>query len=677
MPQNNENKSVSVADGTKKKRGRPPKNKGNVTNESQERISMTSDNENNKKIELGNNQAILSVDQVQQRWASIFNKYANYDIAGIQNIWRKNNYGMLTNPFVQNQRIRQISAQGRKISKSDLSNAIENPESNEMLLQSASWGLFYQNYVYQNIIKLKRDVPKYNWYVTPSGLTEKEIDSDAFRKEYSKVNKIVKKFAPNLTLKTIGEQVQTEGKASYFSRISYDKDDINFWVMQKLNSPEVKVTGFGSDQRLLIMFNLCIFLNPAYSVDQYPQYIKDAWNNLVNSEIIQEDKKGKLKFNPKAEIPENDIVEWNGNSWAYWVVIPQTLAWTFYTSSHTLIIPDLIGLFPEISSISDYAWLQSQILSKPVNSILTAEAEFSKEAKVGGDSTLLSPDTLLGYQDLAQDSLSANILPFFAPLKNFQMHEIPYQPAASELVIDRLKDVITSAGMASLISVSERPSIAEIKGAQTLISSNVDYLTRQFEEYINYMLQNEFELKYHWEVHLWGDIYSNMDEVKVLKELVVSGCSNLLPKMLSGLGITLEDYATMGSMMKAYGVEIVKDENKFAAKETEKNNKLNLENKLETIKVKDEKTDATTPSPGRPALNDSDVENDNTGAAKSTGGNVSDIKEFVAKLEDGDLEAHELLESIIENFDESFETPVPSTNTAMGANANSSSENVN
>jgi hypothetical protein len=42
--------------------------------------------------------------------------------------------------------------------------------------------------------------------------------------------------------------VSLEGKSSYLPRTSYDKNDVNFFVMQKLNTDMVKLIGFGSKQ---------------------------------------------------------------------------------------------------------------------------------------------------------------------------------------------------------------------------------------------------------------------------------------------------------------------------------------------------------------------------------------------------------------------------------------------
>ena len=81
--------------------------------------------------------------------------------------------------------------------------ALANPENSELTLQSLSMYLYYTNYVYNILVKLNRDTPLYKWYVTPIDANEDDTKTDAFKKESKKVDQIIKKFNPSLTLRTI------------------------------------------------------------------------------------------------------------------------------------------------------------------------------------------------------------------------------------------------------------------------------------------------------------------------------------------------------------------------------------------------------------------------------------------------------------------------------------------
>ena len=75
----------------------------------------------------------------------------------LANSWTKA-WSQLNNPFVQNYRIKQINQHARKVDKEELQKALQNPENSEYLLQSVSFGLYYQNYIYNQLIKINRIV---------------------------------------------------------------------------------------------------------------------------------------------------------------------------------------------------------------------------------------------------------------------------------------------------------------------------------------------------------------------------------------------------------------------------------------------------------------------------------------------------------------------------------------
>ena len=607
--------------------------------------------QNTLSVPYNNSNDPISLSMVQQRWGSIFGKYASLGSDALASAWAQG-WGQLNNPFIQNYRIKQILALGQKMDQEKLSDAVNNPENNEMSLTRASMNFYYKNFTYNFLVKLNRETPMYKWYVTPQYIDAEEIGKDSFKKESQKVDRIMKKFKPALTFKTITTQVNLEGKSSYLPRISYDKDgEVNFFVLQKLNTDMVKLTGFGSKQQFIASFNMIIFLQPGYDVSQYPKYIRDVWEDMNTLGIIRKNDDGDLELNPLADIPVGHSIEWTGKYYIYWVQLPQELCYTFYSDgAHPNMFPDTIGLFEDLNDLDDYRWLQASLLSKGVNSVLTAQVPMVKDPKPGSDATAISPDTVLGYTDLFQQTVSGNILPFFAPFTNYELHTIESQPEALNVIYDRTRDLIATSGNASLLPITDKPSIASVKAAQNIQASKSEYLTRQYEQFLNNIINEEFGLKNKWKITLWGDIFNIREDAKNLKELVLTGMEGFLPKLLSAFDESLEDYKGNILYMKALDVKLEKtlDNDKMklqselnikVAKENAKLNKTNNSNgssssnaTKNTVKISDSNTTNTDTGlgnkVGRPKLNDSDIENDSTATSADAGNNVSDIKEF-------------------------------------------------
>ena len=587
----------------KRKVGRPPKNKpvDPIVNEQVERIRMTEDKDD-KKIVLTD---------IQQKWREILHTYSDRGLSMTQISSALSN-AMLNNPFLQNQRLRRISSNASAKSKVDLQKALQSPQGNEQLFREESLFLSFTNYVYHSLLNLYRDIPLYNYYYTPKYVAKKDMQGDNFKKESKKVDKILKAFKVKQTFKKINKATQVEGKTTWLLRRSMQNNgDIDFFVLQKLDSDMVKLTSIGSDQNFICSFNFMIFLNPMYSLDFYPPIFKEIFQELLDNGVIIEDSKGNLRFSPQAlasaqsegKLTYDGTFENSNNNYLYWVQLPQTLAWTFsQDESHVNAFPDTIGLFMDLSELDGYRWIQSSILSNVVSSILTAEVPYIKDAQAGSDASVFSPDSIIGFENLFKQNVSNMVLPFFAPFENYKLFTIENQPENLNIIYSRLRDLVATSGTSSLLGITEKPTVAMTVAAKQLAAAHCDYLTRQFENFLNYAVNNEFNLKYDWKITLWGDIYHWRDDVKIAKELLSGGVKSVLPKILSAEDMSLEDCICTSDYIDSLGIQ-------FNAKEEQINNPV-----------------------GRPTLDDDQVQNDNTAISKDAGNNVSENKEFSVNI---------------------------------------------
>ena len=584
----------------KKKRGRPPKNK-EANNEQIEQIKMTSNTDNH------------TLEEVQNRWAQLFQKYGqSLDPKTVKTAYDKT--AALNNPFLQNSRIKQVTSKAVNKEKKDIQNALQNPVNSEQALRETSMNMYYTNYVYNNLLRLNREVPNYNWYITPQYVDREEMKKDNFKEEIKFANKIVEKFNPALTFKTINMQVQLEGKATYLVRKSYEKKKkVNFFLLQKLNSDEVKLTGFGSRQMYITSFNMMLFLNPMYDVSLYPPYIQDIWEDMKANGMIELDEKTKtLKFNPNKTLNPSHILECINGSYFYWVQLHQSDCFTFGQDLATPVcFPETAGMFLDLKELGDYRWLMGNLMAKSVTTILTGEVPLQKDAKAGSDATIISPDLIGFYDTIFNQTVSNNVMTYFAPFHNFELHNIDNQPDNMNIVYNRLRDLIATSGNSALLSITDKPSVAMVKSAQLIAASKARYLTLQFEQFLNNVVNSQFELDHQYKITLWGDIF-NSDELKIAKELLQNGVRSMLPKVLSSIGLTIEDHNCICDYLDELGIEVYyKYDNQLTDIETKENNENTEEKKV-----------------GRPSVEIDEIENDSTAKSIDAGNNVSDTKEF-------------------------------------------------
>ena len=595
----------------KKKRGRPPKQKTTEAenkNEKKEQIKMSQDTVISSNVTIG---------QIQSAWASTIQKYGG--TVDHSTMKQAVNNAMLSNPFIQNQRVKSINSTASNKDKKAIQTALQNPPNHEQELRDSSMQLYYNNFVYNNLMRLEREIPTYYSYITPQYVDKEEMKKDSFKKEMQFANKILETFNPKLALKTINMQVQLEGKCSYLVRKSYDyPKKVDFFLLEKLLPNEIKITGIGSKQQYIVSFNMMIFLNPMYDVSQYPPYIGEIWEQMKENGLITENEKThQLQFNPQKPMQSEHILECVNNNYFYWVELNQDDCFTFGQDLATpMCFPQTIGLFLDLKELEDYRWLMGSLMSKGVTSILTGEVPLDKDAKAGSDGTIITPDLIQFYDSLFSKTVSANVMTYFAPFKNFDLHNIDSQPDNMDIVYNRLRDLVATSGNAALLSINDKPSIAMTKATQAIAASRANYLTLQFQQFLNNVINSQFDLKHQYKVTLWGDIFDVQGELKMAKELLQNGMTSMLPRVLSAFNQSIEDMKTINDYIEVSGVTIY-------ARNTENNNST-VHNTASTNEEKIKSTNEV----GRTTIEEIDIENDSTAASRDSGNNVSDIKEF-------------------------------------------------
>lgn len=130
------------------------------------------------------------------------------------------------NPFLQNQRLKQISVLPAEMSKDDIISALKAPQNSEIGLRQAGASLASSQYLYYKILRLAADVPMYLHYKTPEFLdSAAEYKKDEFKKEDKYVDEWLETFDIVNTLKRTALEVKREGKVSYLLRNGISKGE--------------------------------------------------------------------------------------------------------------------------------------------------------------------------------------------------------------------------------------------------------------------------------------------------------------------------------------------------------------------------------------------------------------------------------------------------------------------
>ena len=589
----------------------------------------------------------VTIETLNNQWKKVYANLSesSHGVSGVvttvMDKWNK------LNPFLQNQRIKNLYTQAKAYGKADISEFLANPGNNERPLRSLSWANSSSQQIYYNILRRSCDIPLYNWYVIPDLLeSDSDYNGEVFQNEDKLVQEWLETFDVQNTFKTIALEVKREGKSSYLLRNKISgvgkSKTVDFCTLQKMPTDWIKITGKGS-LGYTISFNMMYFLNIANSPSFFGEFIEAAWNDMIYNGIVTlPEGSQKYEFHPEAVIKVNEdktikeytfsyegitvkpiiesITEGIGRGrnqrYMFWLQMPYDICYTFGSdNSHPWMAPDTMGLMLKMQELTDYCQLAGLIASTPLTAVLTGEIEPIANPRAGKNESIFTPEVIQGMQDKFNAITSTNVEAFLWPAKNIKLQQLSADVNSSDIISTATSNFLESAGEGGLTIATEKPNVAQITAAKLLAASQQDYVTIQFQKVMNFILQHKIGLKLRWKIKIWGNIFTIENEKKYLKEIVANGNIALLPKLMSAEGISIRDTKALTSYVKSF-----KFYDDFMTYTQLKASEL--------ASGESEVVDEEGNPVGRPPIDDGDVENENTAASKEAGSNTSDNREY-------------------------------------------------
>ena len=470
---------------------------------------------------------------------SLAETYGFLPASGVYGAFSRTSLGsaMTNNPFIQNRRVKGISSSAYPFKKDKVAEFISKPQDNELpLRQTMEWAKVAA-YPLFNIIKTYQDVPTYRWYNHPLFAEEKDAKSEEFKREWRLLEKICRKLKPSQMAHMIMGQCGSLGKVHYYLRTKVDKshNTCEYAYMQQLPSDWTKIIGFNNVSKYTLSFNLMYFLTPGTDIRQFGplfvsmfdemmnfvprKYGKVIYNAIDIKKFSEESKVRTIKGNP-------EVYEQNGE-WFYWVSLPPAECWTFEIDDTTRnVISPFVGLLINAIQQADYEQVQLAILQNPLIACVLAEMETLDTAIPNqADPIKISPATREAYNVLWNTMMSENntsgIGLFPAPFKNMKLESLAEAPNAADISGKGYAYLIQKSGI-GIISATDEPRVGMVQIAAKLAAQFARVIYGQFENMMT-QLYSTLGLKYEWAFKMFGDIFSEEDELKSAKDGMTLG----------------------------------------------------------------------------------------------------------------------------------------------------------
>ena len=168
-------------------------------------------------------------------------------------------YGaMLTEPYVQNRRVKGYNTLPEEVTKEDLVDMVKQPNNYEKELRAVSTTLTSTTKTYDLIMQTYQDLLTYDWYIHPT-YSPVKVDIDTQKRDLFLAEKIARAINPKKMGHQIVGQCVQYGKVFYTPRVSADKahNKVNYAFLQQLPEDWCKIVGFNNGPgKYTIAFNM-------------------------------------------------------------------------------------------------------------------------------------------------------------------------------------------------------------------------------------------------------------------------------------------------------------------------------------------------------------------------------------------------------------------------------------
>lgn len=464
-----------------------------------------------------------SYSAILERMRSLAANYANLPMDNIYAAFGRAMGSWANFAPVQNSRLKAIGTLPADYDKESLGEFLRNPQNNERPLRQIAEGLKWSTYSFYKIHKSYADMLSFRNYVIPQSATADEIKSDTFKREY----KLVDKFVKALDIKSVGHKIAGEaivnGKVFYVPRYSIDRshNKVNYFFLQRLPQNWTILEGLNNISGYTVSFDLTYFLQIGTDYRQFGDLFTpymDSFNEWL-TEDNRKPIKGKYVYASRnnADSFEYNVRAWtqNGRSF-YYVSLPIDKVWVFQIDDTTPIVASpLSGLMQTFAQQADYEAAQLSLIMNPLIKIFTGEIPYySSDTAKEDDGFRLSVEMRAVFEAFWNQLMAATNTGgtafYTAPVQNIKSHDYAESANANQISQSFLNYGVSKSGLSSLVATTPDPHQGFQEYAAKLESKFAQCVYRSFEQMLNYILNNQLNLTYSWDVRVFGDIYSDV-----------------------------------------------------------------------------------------------------------------------------------------------------------------------
>ena len=269
------------------------------------------------------------------------NKNVKFDIVEFSKGYIQG-YGSFT-PDLQNAALKNLTLNPSIANAKTVHEYVENAKDNEFNLIAYCQNEYLRSILYKRNVDYIRNLPAFNLSINcKNAKTEKDYNSDAYKKDLARVKDFLNKFDYKEEFKrAFYHMLNTE---TYYCMLRTDLSSDKY-VLQEFPYLYAKITGKFS-HGLLADYNLNYFMQPSIDINLYPKWLVKKYKNLFDGKN-------------KPYIPSSPIDKRSGN-FAYWVqTSPEDGCFVFKMDDNSAVnVPYFSGMLSDLVLVPLYRDLE-------------------------------------------------------------------------------------------------------------------------------------------------------------------------------------------------------------------------------------------------------------------------------------------------------------------------------
>lgn len=506
---------------------------------------------------------------------SLASEYGGLPQSSFYSAWAQ--AAMLTNPYVQNERVKRVSTLPGNYDKKSLVEMLKAPQDSELPLRKVAAGLEWTAYPFLKIRSTYQAINTCRFYHFPAYLDREDAKSPMVRREGVLLDKFNRELQPGAAARRIIGEAWKEGKVFYTPRYSVDKahNAVNYAMLQKLPSDWCKIVGWNSKSKYTVMFNMMYFISVPGSdwrdfgdlFEPYMQGFSDVLEPYGGGNgrlIYNETANGRRfginlnKVDPTA--PGNPQAYNKGGRWFYFVTLPAERCWTFEIDDTTATVAPMdSGLFVSFSQISDVEDVALSVMQNPLVSIAFGEIPYYNE-KTGtnaADPIKLSPtgrEYMINEWAQMLAAFNAGGIGFFpAPVSNLHLETLPEVTGSSEMTTKQYGYAVLKSGMSGLIPINSDPRAGAVEISAKIEEQMCRPVYATFSRMMEHIYK-EIGTKYTWRFEMFGGFVSDTADLENARKGMTLGILSETAKYLALRGMSLWDDMSLSAYIAESGV---------------------------------------------------------------------------------------------------------------------------